>query len=194
MDMSSRPTFQKLEATRSIARQVQDLTLQDLRLAGVPNPTALADPTNEKLVDRQIQKLKYNPLAYSGFMSGSQLLAFMKCGHWKKEDEAPFVDDEHPIWKSHFRDRPIEAGVFALVASEDLSLVNQHYLLGELLRSSFHTPFTGLRRTVNIILHAQDPLHGMIHELGFRRVGKPGEAVGVPGATQEMFRRESAGI
>lgn len=185
---------EEIEPTLENAREMKRLTLQDVLVGGFPKPLELADPTDDQQVRDQRQKLLDHPERYSGYAQNGKLVAYMKQNTWFVDDATPFAMG----WREFvlkafgaigFNPSTGQWAVFGLVASEELGRSVQEEVLVDLLRRSFNDPRSGRARTVNIVLHKNDPLLSVMKSLDFLPKGKLGEAAGAPGLKQRRFQR-----
>ena len=190
--MPSSPNLQFVEtfdSTWDVAVDFQELTLQDLKAGGFPNPQEDADPANAGLVDVQQRKLRANPEYYSGFMLNGKVVACLKQNEWRIRDELPFARFFRRLVllvKYLLTKNPSTGqwGILGLVASDQLSPAEREKVLVELLERALLDPKTGEPRIVNIVVHDHDPLLGIIPRYGFVQVGKRGYAAGTKGLKQ----------
>lgn len=196
MTTSSDFTFAEvIEPTRENAAAVKRLTLQDLIAGEFPNALELADPSNRKQVRDQRKRLRKHPERYSGYFKGDELVAYIKQNEWRVADELPFVfgeqyDELKALYDHNKAASTGQWGVFGLVVSDKLDKESRDELLTLLLEESLTDPKTGkTRTTVNIVLHANDPLLEIVSHYGFDPVGRLGEAAGAPGILQPRYQR-----
>ncbi|MDB5181139.1 MAG: hypothetical protein JWO54_902 [Candidatus Saccharibacteria bacterium] len=171
-----------ISQTFKTAKGVESLKLQDRVAAGFKNPLEDADPSNTKLVLKQLWRHIRHPERYSGYTLNGQLIAFMVQNYWSAGDEEPYKGPE-PInqW-----------GIFGLVASDELDKDIREYVLESLLVYSFKDPESGEPRTVNISIYEQDPLLKIALRHGFVPVGEKAEAAGAPGLLQHRYQRPAS--
>lgn len=120
--------LQSIPATPENATNIQDLALQDFVAGNFYKPTSLADPEDPDKVAAQLEELSQNPERYSGYRHESGLLvAYMKSGEWRIDDELPFVKNTSAtrVLRVASMTRrgslsPKAHGVFSLVANESL--------------------------------------------------------------------------
>jgi len=180
-----------IEPTWDNAKAIQRLTLQDVYAGGFNQPLELANPDDDQKVALQQQKLRDHPERYSGYTLNGTLVAYMKQNKWLIGDELPFVT---PRLKAHLlrlmakirrTSETGQWGVFGLVASDELDRYQRRDALENLLKHSFR----GNLRTVNIVIHANDPVLPSALHFGFVAVGKFAEAAGASGLKQRRYQR-----
>jgi hypothetical protein len=186
-----------IEPTYENAKAIQELTLQDVKAGGFPNPRELADPSSSDKVAAQQQKLRDHPERYSGYARNGQLVAYIKHGEWLAGDELPFASGLRvALLKArsalHLNPSTGQWGVFGLVTSDDLTDDEREVALVKLLQRSFRDSQSGKFRTVNVVIHENDPLLEIAALYRFVPVGKPAEAAGAPGLMQQRYRRRAS--
>ena len=194
--MSSLRGFEFVETIESwfgYAAAVQQMTLQDAETGGFKKPLRLADPDSiTKVIDQQ-QRLRDHPERYCGYTRDGELVAYMKQNDWLVGDELPFAPWPRAIVLRAGRalgrsNSTGQWGVLGLVASNHLSRDKRESVLTDLLQRSFRDS-RGRPRTVNIVIHAHDPLLYIAPRYGFVPVGRPGQAAGAPGLKQQRYQR-----
>lgn len=189
--------IETIPPTRENAKAVQKLTLQDVLAGRFEEPRSLADPLNERMVTAQQKKLQDHPDRYSGYVQDGQLVAYIKQNNWLVGDELPFASGLRATALKALRAlHPTSAtgqwGIFGLVASDDLEVVEYTSALAGLLQRSFVDPRNGKPRTVNIVVHEHDPLLEIVELNGFVPLGELGEAAGAPGLKQQRYQRQAS--
>jgi len=188
--------LESIPPTRENATAIQQLTLQDLRKGGFPEPEALADPTNERMVEQQLAKLVRHPERYCGYADNRMLRAYMKHGDWRVGDELPFASQERASALKRLRMFKLNPstqqwGVFGLVVTDQLDERVRLSVLEDLLRYPITDPRDGTPRTVNVVIHDHDPLKKVAEWLNFVPVGERAEAAGAPGLMQQRYQRQA---
>jgi hypothetical protein len=183
-----------IEPTLENATAIQRLTLQDATLGGFKNPTELADPSNPDMVAAQQQRLRDYPERYCGYVRDGKLIAYMKQNDWMIGDELPFTTGVQAARLKarralHLDPSTGEWGIFGLVASDELEERDRETVLIGLLQRSFSDPRSWETRTVNIVIHENDPVLRIARYHGFGPVGELGEAAGAPGLIQRRYQR-----
>jgi len=183
-----------IEPTFENATAILLLTLQDAKAGGFKNPLAIADPSDQKMVATQQQKLRNHPERYSGFVRDGKLVAYIKQNDWTTRDEFPFAkwyDVLDLLVQRLFRMGTYTGmrGVFGLVASDGLSESDRRFVLVTLLETSFGKRPSGKERITNIVLHKNDPLLTIVPDYGFVAFGRSATAAGAPGLKQRRYRR-----
>jgi hypothetical protein len=178
------------------AQAIQSLTLQDLKAGKFDNPTATANPDELGKVLPQIAKLAEYSDRYNGYAhEDGSLIAFSKTNEWFSGDEAPFIDNviarKSLLAISKLRGRslnPKQFGVFALVVSDELPVVDQYEIIHDLLSRAIGRAGLNSATLVNIVLHENDPAKDIALDLGFTPIGS-GVASGAPGLIQQRYQR-----
>lgn len=200
----------EIEPTTEMAREIQRLTLQDLRAGEFPHPLELANPDNTDFVERQRQRLEAHPKNYLGSYEDGELVAYAKAAEWHIGDELPFVDGvaqkalkRRAKWL-HTQKLPQRAyGIFGLVADEALDPGRRQFHIEMLtqqvlgvaaffdikqIREAFYNR-TLIKTPTNIVMHDHDfALPILTQNFGFKPVGPRGEADGAPGLQQQRYQ------
>jgi hypothetical protein len=180
---------QTIEATERNAVAIQRLTLQDVIAGGFEEPNKLADPSNPKMVETQLQKLRAHPERYSGYSIHGELVAYLKHGEWRVQDELPFVTVPMSVAYQAGWQFKNQWGVFGLVVSDGLADAQRDVVLSSLLQLAIDSSVNAGARMVNIVIHDHDPVLTLAVRNGFMPVGKPAEAEGAPGLLQRRYQR-----
>lgn len=185
-----------IEDTHDNAKAMKALTRQDMLAGGFPNALERANPDDDEQVAWQQKLLHDNPERYSGYVRQGKIVAYLKQNLWYIGNELPFATGLWAFMLKVMRALKLKVvpgqwGVLGLVASDELSPSEREAVLTDLLKRSFVDPSTFKARTVNIIVHAHDPLltMGILGQFGFVPKGRPGEAPGAEGLLQPRYQR-----
>lgn len=174
------------------ANQVIKLTRQDAKAGRLKTLIKqLRMPTRLKW---QQSMLRDNPERYCGYELDGKLVAYLKQAPWLAGDELPFARGAHAeelqkILANNQDPSTGEWGVLGLVVSDKLDSGVRDAIYDDLLQRSFADPVSGDARTVNVVIHDNDPLLPVAQHHNFLQVGKKGEAAGAPGRKQRRYKR-----
>ena len=178
------------------AKAIQSLTLQDLKAGKFNDPTTIANPDEHSKIEAQTDKLARYPDRYSGYThEDGSLVAYSKTNEWLAGDEASFIDNiiarKALVAKSKLRGgslSPKQFGIFGLVVSDQLPVVDQHEIIHDLLSRAIGRATLNSASVLNIVLHEYDPVKDIAIDLGFTPTGSA-VASGAPGLVQQRYQR-----
>lgn len=180
--------LESIEPSYEHVVDMQTLVLQDLLIAGIPRPQKIANPKRRKRRRIQHKKLSARPQDYCGFKLDGKIVAFLKHAPWARNVAEPFGlgDDNVPF--SPGLDPNDHWAIYGLVVSESIHSVERNIMFHHLLSIALHEPGTDYERTVYIPIHDHDPILEVIADYGFVKVANRGEAPGVKGVQQSLYR------
>ena len=190
-------SFEHIPPTKESAKRIQDLAFQNYEAGDLELARFLSQPHHSALAPNVRRRLA-SPPAYRehlGVYRQGRLEGYMETGEWRIEDEAPFAYDQARVRLRELENAGMvidpnrKLGIFGLAIDQSLKANLYDAIADRFLDTAVDRGQSLGMKAVVATFHDNDQIQPIARHHGFEFVGRIGEANGVPGITQRLYRK-----